>query len=161
MKHTLTAAALSLAIAAAASGAATAQVWQGDLFLTKTAGCSAAGDDVGDFGQAVFSPAATNGASDHFALFGGRGTAMQITPSTGPLNGATSFTVTEITHTAGILGPEVVTTKAAGLGPFTVSPVAPTAANQTVAITGTVKNFASTKGCDVTLNGTLFLRPGK
>ncbi|MGO9485131.1 MAG: hypothetical protein ACLPX9_11190 [Rhodomicrobium sp.] len=159
MKRTLTAGVLSLAIAAVAGGAATAQVWQGDVFFTKTTStCNTDGDAVGDFGQGVFSPVGTNGNSDRFALFSGRGSALQFTPSTGPLNGATSFTITLISHTYGA-GQETVTSKA-GVGPLTVSPPAPTASNQTVTISGPVKNFANISGCNVTLQGTLYLVPG-
>lgn len=157
MKHALTAAALSLAIAAGAGGAATAQVWQGDMFFTKTtATCNTDSDAVGDFGQAVFSPAATNGSTDELAFFSGRGSAMQLIPSTGTtLNGATSFTITAISHTAGA-GQELKVKS----GPLTVSPAVPTPANQTITVSGPVTNFANIKGCNVTMQGTLFLRPG-
>ncbi len=151
MKHTLTAAALSLAIAAAASGAATAQVYQGDMFFTKVAGCT--GDGVGDFGQAVFSPAANNkDGKDHLALFGGRGSAMQLEPA-GTATAlasvkAISFTITGISHTASA-GQETVQA-----GPFTVTP--PTTLKPWYTISGVVNKFANIASCDVSMQGTLF-----
>ncbi|MGO9485136.1 MAG: hypothetical protein ACLPX9_11215 [Rhodomicrobium sp.] len=157
MKHTLTAAALSLAMTAAVSGAATGQVWQGDMFFTKVSGCT--GDEVGSFGQGVFSPYATNGVADHFAMYGGRGSAMQLAPAKGTaLNGATSFTMTAITHAAVGVQNDPLTSKTVT---FSVSPAAPTASsNPTIQITATVKNLAGVSGCDVTAVGTLLLRPG-
>ncbi len=154
MKHTLTAAAISLSMITAATGAM-AQVWQGDMYITAITGCAGSGHNVGDFGQGVFSPAAFNGAADRLALFGMRGSAVQLTPSTGTtLTGAKSFTVTTITHTTGA-GQYTSVAE----GPFTVTPQAPASNQQTVTITGPMMNFGNITGCTVTLHGVLYLVP--
>ncbi len=153
MKRALTAGVLSLTIATAASAATTAQVYQGDMFFTNVPGCAAAGDDIGDFTQAVFSPYSTNRAADALTLLGARGSAMQITPSTGTALGGstvTSFKLTVINHNA---GGNQQTVKA---GPFTVSY---SQTNGTVTISGTMANFEEIKGCTVTMSGTLYPVP--
>ena len=133
-----------------------AQVWQGDMYVTATSGCGSNGHHVGDFGQGIFSPVAFNGAADRLALFGPRGSAMELTPSTGgTLGGVTSFTVTTITHAAGAGQFQNVAE-----GPFTVAPPAPASNQQTVTITGPMMNFANITGCTVTLHGVLYLVPG-
>jgi hypothetical protein len=156
MKRTVAAAAISLAISAAAGGAANAlPLWQGDMYITAISGCAGTGNSIGDFGQAIFSPLASNGVTDRLALFSPRGSASQFMPSSGTtLNGATSFTVTQLSHA----GTAAQYTNLAE-GAFTVSPAAPTASNKTLNITAPLVNFAGVAGCNVTMHGVLYLVP--
>jgi hypothetical protein len=153
MKYTLTTAALVLAMTAAADAAT---LWQGDMFIsTATSACSSVGTNAGDFVQAVFAPKKLQGnstTSDQFAIFRPRGSAAQIVPKSGTLNGATTFTLTVIENAA-------VHTISETTSPITVSPATITATTPTVTITWAQAGWDTT-GCNVTLQGILARRPG-
>lgn len=155
MRSILATTAIVLTMTAAADAST---LWEGDLFIAAAnTACATVGVSAGDFWQAVFAPKNLTGnskTSDQFAVFRPRGSAAQITPNTGTLNGSTVVTMTVIENAAVKTNKDVTFSPAIKVVPATITATTPSV-EVTMAVTG-----LDGVGCNVTFHGILAHRPG-
>jgi hypothetical protein len=152
MKGSLVAAVI---VAASASPAFSAQVWQGDLFLTGVAAaCKDSGFAENDFMRAVFKPAGIedNGTDSRLLLVGTRN-AVRIAVTNGSFAGSGSYTGAAFSSQASQLS---------WTGTFAGVKIKPAPSVNVASLSFQMKvtSFFDIKGCTVTLKGSLGVRPG-
>jgi hypothetical protein len=145
--------AMGLLLGATAYPAA-AEVWQGDSFiLARTVECKASNWAIGDFFRTVYRPAnvGTNDASARLTLIGPR-TAQRYFVNPGELVGSGNYTGTFITSMAGFVS-------WAGTFSSARTKPDPTPTTPTLNLLVKLQTFSGLDGCNVTLQGSLNLRP--
>ena len=147
----------ALLLGCASLPAQAAETWQGDLFVTAaTAACngpSTPGLTVGEFMRAVFRPrgVSDNGANTKLALFLARNT-HHVEIAHKALTGAGNYAARWVTGSGNFL---IYTGQYAAAS----TTPAPTDTTQTVVVAVQLKGFGGIAACNVTLRGSLGLRP--